>query len=367
MSTYKLDGLVAFSKENVAYTSGYVMPSQLLGVRNRHFAVALNRDGRAAMLLTANELPEAQTRSEVRDLRPYDEFAGDATTVLAAMLKDLGLSDARVGLEFDAVPVSQWRSLKRALPHLRWASGTEAFDEARRVKTARELELLRRAANIAELAQADVHPLVREGMTELEVSRLIISHALLHGAEAVLMAQVAAGDRASFANPRPSARRLARGDLVKIDVFVAVNGYLSDTGRSVVVGEPTFRQREIWANLHETLVRIEDSVRPGVAAADLWAIYAKAFEEYELVPAMRLGHGLGLGLQEKPYVTETDTTLLEPGMVLAIEPVCGAGAGVGLHLEDNLIVTSHGAENMTSRFGPALLQVGEQERTFGPG
>ena len=358
MSRHGLGGLVACSKENVAYTCGYVVPSQLLGVRHRHFAVVLNRNGRAAMLLTANELPEARTRTNIADLRPYDEFTELPGPVLVDIFKDLGLARAKVGLELDAMPVDQWTLLRRALPSVRWASGTDVFDDARKVKTPRELAHLRRAAYIAELAQADVYAQVREGVTERELARLLVAHALGHGAEAVLMAQVAAGARAIFANPRPSSHRLRRGDLVKIDVFVSVSGYLADTGRTVVVGPPSQRQRDVWSQMQETLSVVEATIRPGVSVAELWAVYAKAFRRHELVPVVRLGHGLGLGLQERPYVTALDRTFLEPGMVLAIEPVAGAGRGAGFHLEDNLIVTSHGIENLTSRFGPALIQVG---------
>jgi Xaa-Pro aminopeptidase len=69
-----LDALIAYSKENVAYGVGYTIPSQALGVRNRQFALVVNRDGDAALLLTSNEMTEANERSSVRELRPYDEF-----------------------------------------------------------------------------------------------------------------------------------------------------------------------------------------------------------------------------------------------------------------------------------------------------
>jgi Xaa-Pro aminopeptidase len=71
-----------------------------------------------------------------------------------------------------------------------------------------------------------------------------------------------------------------------------------------------------------------------------------------------LGHALGLGLQEPPFITPYEKTVLEPGMVLAVEPVSWEGDAVGFHVEDNLIVTPHGVENMTRRFGPELIVVG---------
>ncbi len=116
MERHGLDALVAYSKENVAYGAGYTVPSQLLNIRNRQFAVACNRDGKAAMLLTANELQEAQARGTLRDLRPYDEFADDPMAVLAAILRDLGVAEGRIGLEMDAIPADRWEALRQLLP-----------------------------------------------------------------------------------------------------------------------------------------------------------------------------------------------------------------------------------------------------------
>jgi Xaa-Pro aminopeptidase len=359
MARYDLDALVAYSKENVAYGAGYTVPSQSLNIRNRQFAVACSRDGRAAMLLTANELPEAAARSTLRDLRPYDEFAEDPMAVLASILRDLGVAEGRIGLEMDAFPADRWEALKRLLPRADWVHGAEAFHHARRLKTPTELERLRKAARIADAAQAEAHAEVREGMTEQDLYRMIVDRALGHGAEGILMVQVAAGERSAHSNPTPSDRRLKRGDVVKLDVFVTVGGYLSDTGRAIVIGEASPRQREIWARMQETLAALHARIQPGARTSELWRAFVEAFGRHGMAPAMRfLGHGLGLSLHEEPFIAAHTDTVLEAGMVIAIEPVYKAEDGTGYHLEDNLIVTPTGVENMTCRFGPDLIVAG---------
>lgn len=359
MAHHGLDALVAYSRENVAYGAGYTVPSQALNIRNRQFAVVCNRDGRAAMLLTANELPEAQARSTLKDLRPYDEFADNPMAVLAGILTDLGVAEAKIGLEMDAIPADRWEVLKKALPRATWAHGAEAFHDARRVKTPGELERLREAARIADAAQAEAHAQVREGMTEQGLYRLIVDRALAHGAESILMIQVAAAERSSFSNPTPGPRPLKRGEIVKIDVFVTVGGYLSDTGRAIVIGEASKQQRDIWAHMQETLAAIHTAIRPGARTSDLWRVFLQTFKQYNMAPAMRfLGHGLGLSLHEEPFIAAHTDSVLEAGMVFAIEPVYKTADGMGFHLEDNLIVTPTGMENMTSRFGPDLIVVG---------
>jgi Xaa-Pro aminopeptidase len=359
MDRHSLDALIAYSKENVAYCAGYIVPSQALGIRNRQFAVAVNRSGRAAMLLSANELQEAQARSTIKDLRPYDEFAEDPMAVLATIVKDLGVADGKIGLEMDGIPADRWQSLSKLLPRATWVHGAEAFHDARSVKTPRELDLLRRAAAIAEAAQADAHTQVREGMTEQDLYRLLADRALAHGAETILMIQVAAGERSTYSNPTPSMRPLRRGEGVKIDLFVSMSGYLSDTGRSVVIGEATPLQRDIWAKMQDTLAAVHTAIRPGTTTRDLWNVFVERFRKHDMMPVIRfLGHGLGLSLHEEPFIAAHTNTVLEAGMVFAIEPVYKTADGTGFHLEDNVIVTKTGVENMTSRFGPELIVLG---------
>jgi Xaa-Pro aminopeptidase len=358
MERQELDALIAYSKENIAYGIGYTIPSQELGARDRQFALALNRDGDAALLLTSNELQEAEARSNVQDFHPYDEFNDDPMKVLAAMIQELGVGEARIGVELDAFPADRWDQLKALLPQATFVHGLTAFQWARMVKTDGELERLRKAARIAGLAQADARTKIREGMTEHDLYRFVVDGALAHGADTVLLVQVAAGERSAYSNPTPSDRPLRRGDVVKIDTFVSVGGYLSDTGRWIVIGEASEEQHEIWRRMQETMDTIQAAMKPGVSTSELWHTFTDAFARYQMEPAIRfLGHGLGLSLHEEPFVAAHTDTLLEPGMVLAIEPIYRDG-DIGFHFEDNLIVTTDGVENMTDQLGRELGVVG---------
>jgi Xaa-Pro aminopeptidase len=357
MRRHGFDGLVAFSKENVAYSAGYVVPSQHLGMRNRHFSVALNGDGKAAMLLTTNEIQEAQARGTISHLQGYDEFADDPMEALASMLSDLGLTGGRLGLELDALPAQRWERLKQIMPSNDLRPGDSCFQEARMIKSPRERDLLRQAAAIADRAQRDAHEFIRKGMSEQEVYRLLMDRALANGAEDVLMIQVASGERSTFSNPTPSQRCLEHQDVVKIDIFVSASGYLSDTGRSVVVGEPSRRQRNIWARLQETLQAVEERIRQGASIGDVWGEFQRRFEAYSMAPAIRfLGHGLGLSLHEEPFITAQNDGVLEAGMALALEPVYSDGAS-GYHIEDNVLVTDDGVENLTTLLPRDLIVV----------
>jgi Xaa-Pro aminopeptidase len=358
MERYDLDLLVAYSKENVMYGAGYPVPSQTLGINNRQFSVVANREGRAAMLLTANELSEAKARSTLVDFRPYDEFGGDPMMTLADVIREVGGTEARVGLEMDAMPVSWWERLHPLLPDVRWVNAAEAFDFARRVKSPRELDLLRASARAADQAQVQAHERFRPGMTERELFLLLVEGIFSSGGEAITMIQVAAGERSTFSNPTATDRVIERGDVVKIDVFATTGGYLSDTGRSVFVGEVTPEHRATWKAMEETLASIYQVVRPGTSTAELWQVFVSEFRSHSMEPVIRfLGHGLGISLHEEPFIAGHTDVELEAGMVFAIEPVYRVG-GLGFHLEDNVIVTEDGYENMTTLIGEGPVVVG---------
>lgn len=360
MGRFGLDALVAFSMENVAYGTGYLIPSQSLNLRHRQFAVVVNRDGKSALLLTSNEAPEAEERSAIRDLRPYDQFADDPMGVLTDILKDMGVAEGRIGLEMDSLSARRWETLKGHLQGAQWEDGCEAFKYARMVKTPDELDRLRKAARIADLAQAEAHPYVHVGVTEREIYRHVVDRAIAHGADNILMVQVAAGERSTYSNPTPGDYRMKRGEVVKIDTFVEVGGYLSDTGRAFVVGKANQIQRDAWARMQETMAGIHAIIRPGASTKSLWETFVNTFKKYDMEPAMRfLGHGLGLSLHEEPFIAAHTDTTLEEGMVFAIEPVYETrDKKMGFHLEDNVIVTRDGVENMTSHFGPELIVLG---------
>lgn len=356
MQFEEVDAVVAVSPENVAYVAGYTVPSQALGVRNRFFAAVVTLSGRSAMILSANELREAEQRAQVDQLIAHDEFNDDPIKVLLGVLGDLGLDPrrSRIGLEFDALPVDRWMALLEYADRAAFTNGTPCFAAARTVKSLAETELLRSAARIADAAQEFAHTTLKGNVTERDVARAISDAAMGYGADAIKGIQVAAGERSSLSNAAPTDRELQNGELVKVDNFFVKGSYLSDTGRSFSVGDPSPAQSATWNAIQDARMEILASIRPGVSTRDVWATFVDAFEARKLNPAIRfLGHGLGLSLHEEPFIAAHTDTTIEEGMVLAIEPIAQVG-DVKFFVEDNLTVGPDGIDLFTDHFGARL-------------
>jgi Xaa-Pro aminopeptidase len=177
---------------------------------------------------------------------------------------------------------------------------------------------------------------------------------------------VASGEHMSPPHRICTDKIIRNGDLCFIDIGAMWNGYFADIGRTTTVGRPTAMQKRIYTAVHEALYAGIDCMRPGSTNQDVAnAIIAKVQDHGfgEHMFSLFIGHGIGMGANEPPYIGETlpGSTVcdLKPGMVFAIEPlvwVPDVPGGGGVRIEDMVLVT-HGEPRVLSRveYDDALL------------
>jgi Xaa-Pro aminopeptidase len=163
---------------------------------------------------------------------------------------------------------------------------------------------------------------------------------------------VASGEHMSPPNRFASDKIIREGDLVFIDIGAQANGYFSDIGRTVICGAPNRRQQEIYTAVYHALRAGTEAMRIGntnddVARAVVAEGEARGFGDNFL--SLFIGHGIGMGSNEPPYVGESlhgaDTVRLEAGMTMALEPLIwipGVPGGGGVRLEDTVMVGPEG-------------------------
>lgn len=354
MARAGLDAVVAMSQDNATYLLGVGVPSHRL-IRERRVAVLLPADGPPAVVAVTVEESFLQANLDGVEIRPYDEHTQTAMQVLAAVARDRGLAGGRIGVEMDFIPAEDHAELGRLLPRARLVDAAALFKQARWVKTPAELARIRHGGRIADEAVSEAFAAARAGMRERDLAVHMAEAFLRRGGDEVRMVVVGAGDRSSHPNAPPTDRVLRHGDIVRVDFLGCVGGYYTDCARTAVVGEPTAEQRRIYQALVAIHREVLGRVRPGMRTRDLYALYHARAREHRLNPLRFLGHGLGLGLHEGPFIDAHTDVALEPGMVFAIEPVHFVPHEVGFHLEDVLLVTPQGPEVVTDATDTSAL------------
>jgi Xaa-Pro aminopeptidase len=349
MEAAGLDALVAISPENFAYTTGFVIPSQPL-MRWRHNAAVVTRSGSAALLAVDMEASTARSKAPGVDLRVWGEFTDRPMTVLASLLRDLGVASDRIGVEMDYLPARDFEELRVALPGVTWSAAEGVYNRLRQNKTAEEIGLLRRLSRLADQSIAEAFAHVRAGMTEMDIAGALTRAVYARGAEYFKLMIIATGERSEFPNVGPTDRVLKPGDLCRVEIFPVIGGYHAGVCRTAVVHEAAPQAKTIWRNLTECKHIVLDAIRPGASTRAIYQAFLKKFGELGLPPISFVGHGIGLHLHEEPYVGKYGNSCLEADMVLGIEPlVYGAGMGFGLQNKDMVAVTPTGVELLSDQ------------------
>src|SRR6267143_1931793 len=333
----ELDGLVVTGPENIRYLSGFSGSLGYLVIGTG--AAEILGDSRYWLQMEA----EAPGFSLVRSGPSHGLWA-----LISERLKALGLR--RVGFESQEMTVDQHQRLAAALPPERTLVPTAGLvEELRIIKSAEEVALLRAVASIAGRAFDRVRAAIRPGLRERDVAFLLEQTFRELGADGQAFETiVAAGERGALPHGRASDRVIERGDMVVVDFGATAAGYHSDTTRTIVVGEPTPEKARVIEAVRQAQLASMALMKPGATAdaVDRRAREALAAEEHAY--AHGLGHGIGLQVHERPYLSPTDHTALRTGMVITNEPGIYIPGWGGVRLEEMVLITDTGPEVLTS-------------------
>lgn len=348
LSARGLDAIVAVAPENTFYLSGVFIRTQV-SIRDR-VAVVIWPAGNAPTLLVCN-IEESLARSEgsIADLQTYVEFAEDPMDVVARIVQSRGLDRAVVGIESRYLSVEQMSVLSRNLPQASLVPIDRDLDTVRASKTPAEVARIAAAYRLTETAIASAWARSSAGDTERSVANRMTQTMLDLGADGVRHLTLAVGENTVHPHATPGDRKLRRGDTVLTDVGAYLNGFASDMARMGIVGSADARQSREYATYREAYVDLVHSIEPGMRACDAFARCGDRLRQsgYDLgLP--HVGHGVSRrGGHEYPMLEPRNTGVLEPGMLLAVEPGFRPRDDQRYHIEDLVLVTDTGAEILT--------------------
>ena len=266
------------------------------------------------------------------------------------LLKPYAGLKGKVGVEMAQLPAALFAKLQSSLPQATLVDLDQALDPLRAVKTAPEIEKIRAALSLADLAQFEIRKHLQPGNTELELWTLVKSKVELQaGGRVPVLADLVAGVRTGDIGGLPSGYVLQPGDPVMLDFVPRLDGYWGDNCNGYFVGQASKELEKIYHIVRGALKAGAESIRPGVQANDLDGLVRNYIRQsgYEPYPH-HTGHGLGATFHDEPRIVPYNTQPLAPGMVLVLEPgIYLPGVG-GVRLEDAFLVTEGGCEQLTS-------------------
>ncbi|WP_179946125.1 M24 family metallopeptidase [Planococcus kocurii] len=228
---------------------------------------------------------------------------------------------------------------------------SDLVEKIRMVKTPEEITILKAAAKIADNAFEHICGFIRPGLTELEVSNELEFFMRKQGATSSSFdIIVASGLRSALPHGVATDKIIKKGDMVTLDFGALYNGYISDITRTVAVGQPSEKMKEVYDVVLKAQELGVEKIGPGISGIEADAIardYIKS-KGYGDAFGHSTGHGIGLEVHEGPGLSFKSETILEPNMAVTVEPgIYLPGIG-GVRIEDDILITESGNERLTN-------------------
>lgn len=257
-----------------------------------------------------------------------------------------------LAVEADRLTVTQLKNLRKAFHGIKLTTvGTDKIiDSFRAVKNEAEIENICKAQRIAETAFDHILGFIKVGVTEKEVALELDHYMLSHGADSLSFETIAiSGANTSKPHGVPTDKKIEHGDFVTMDYGAVVNGYHSDMTRTVAVGAASDEQKKIYKIVFEAQLAVLRVLKNGVKCSDADkaardVITEAGYGEYFRHSA---GHGVGIEIHEKPFISPKSTATLRSGNVVTDEPGIYIPGKFGVRIEDMALITENGCKNLT--------------------
>ena len=353
------------SYHNVKYYSDFLYTSF-----GRPYALVVTQDDQYTV--SANIDAGMPWRRSFGDNVVYTDWHRDNYIwVIRESLRQRGVDPARIGVENDTLPLEMREKFQAAFPQASLVDVSKAAMRQRMVKSAEEIEVIKHGARIGDLGGYAIRDAIAEGVAEYEVA-LAGTNAMVHEiAKTFPHTEIRdtwvwfqSGVNTDGAHNWPTTRQIQRGDILSLNCFPMTSGYYTALERTLFFGEPDERSLELW-NINVEVHRAGlELIKPGVSCAEIAHKLNEIYIGYGLLPNRTFGYGHSFGVLCHYYgreagleLREDIETVLEPGMVVSMEPMIMVpegqpGAG-GYREHDILVVQEGGAENITKfPFGP---------------
>ena len=345
-----IEALLVTNESNVTYLTGFTGDSSFL------WAPANGRD----ILLT-----DTRYATQLKDECPGLELVvrDSSRTELDSIARVARSSKIdKLGIESDSMSVGLAAQIIEKLPRLTLARTNGFVEDLRAIKDKWEIEEIRQAIWYAERGFEILRASLRPEQTEREIANQLEFNLRKLGARACSFPPVVGvGPRAALPHGHPSEVRIGESDHVLVDWGAWGRLYRSDLTRVLVTARISPKLHRMYGVVLKAQQAAIDAIRPGVVAKDVDAAARKVIADagFNRFFGHGLGHGIGLDVHEAPSLKPTSEIILQPGMILTVEPGIYLPDFGGVRIEDDVLVTKDGCEVLSSlpkKFDDVIVQ-----------
>lgn len=358
-----LDAVILTEEENIRWISGYWVFTMRDGNMPTVVIIPYS-DSKDPLLL----LPGEGTGEELSWIKKVKYWEEDYDTYLTAnkgkvlldSLNDLDLKNFKVGMEIgNGMRINLEQKdidyFRRETNNLEITDISGDLLDLRSIKSDAEIEKLGKASEITVKSLKDGFKVLEIGITERNLGQYFAKKFFEYGATGIGHIGVGFGEQAlEYAHCDPKEYPLKKGEVVKVDIGATFEGYRCDMYRMACIGEPSKKEAEVASTIKKANIAVIKDLREGIKCSQLYDIALKIFKDdglyYLLSPSSYIGHGIGLGVHEPPYIYRNNNSILKSGMVLSIEPwtLNKEDLSMSMNIEDVVVVRENCGELLTS-------------------
>ncbi|MDE6605675.1 MAG: aminopeptidase P family protein [Clostridia bacterium] len=323
-----VDTLVILTPSNTRYLSGYASTNCqiILTKRNSYF---------------------------LTDMRYYLEakdFLGKRFEVLCKDIKSSAnlIEGNKIGIEND-ISYGQYKTISQIVGD-NLIDITPSVSALRDIKADCEIQCVKKAQSVTELAYTEALKIIKEGVSEVELAAYIEYIMKRNGCQIAFDSIVAFGDHTASPHAHPSQRRLKSGDFITMDIGAKYEGYCSDMTRTVGYGQLSTKQVEIYNHVLKAQNLAIGKLKAGMTGREGDSIARDYFKECGLEQYFThsLGHGVGIDIHEGVGLTPREEGLLQPNMIVTVEPGLYIDGEFGVRIENMVQITQSGVIDLTN-------------------
>ncbi|WP_199615960.1 M24 family metallopeptidase [Paenibacillus alkalitolerans] len=331
----QVDGMLIASPHNRRYMTGFT--------------------GTAGVVLIT--LDDAALITDFRYTAQAEEQAAAFRTIrqgvkLSETVKEtaVAMGIERLGIEKHLITLDTFLTYEEELKGIRLVPVKDVVESLRNVKDDDEIALIKKAAGLADKAFEHILTRVRPGVREREIAAELQYYMQTGGAFGFAYSMIiASGERSALPHGVASDKRIGNDEFVTMDFGANYEGYLCDLTRTVFVGKPSEKHKEIYNIVLEANMTVLERIRPGMSSKEADSLGRDVIGKYGYGDYFGhgLGHGFGLEIHENPFMSQQRETELLPGMVLTVEPGIYIPGFGGVRIEDDILLTETGVEVLT--------------------